>query len=172
MKKKFTSFMAILIFALITFSGMTAVAAINKQQQIIMEPQQGTVSVSGNVYGFPLNGTGPQILAGAEVYIGGGRLKNGLVFAFKSTTTDQNGYYQFEDMPIGTYLILARKPPNYLPGFRLLILTENNPVKHNVDVYLLHKLFGGNQQLMMLGLSLIPEGQDVSFEDPYECMCI
>ncbi len=168
MKKAALSMLvATLMVAIFTFSGFTALAAQNPQQQqaIRIVPQPGVVSVSGIVYGFPLNGTGPITLADAQVFIGGGKLIQGITFALKSTTTNQNGYYQFENMPIGTYLILARKPGEYLPGFRLVILTEANPIKTNVDVYLLHKIFGNTQQLMEQGMALLPEGQGVLFQE-------
>jgi len=160
---KLTLFFASLIIAIITLSGFTTLAAQNPQQKVINEPQPGIVSVSGTVFGFPLDGSGPKIIPNASVYIGGGKLKDGIHFALKSTTTNEDGYYQFENMPIGIYLVMAFKQGQYLPGFRIVILTELIPIKHNADIYLLHKLFGGSQQLMMQGMELLPEGQEVLY---------
>ncbi len=153
-------------------TGVSALA-VNQQNMNLQMKSTTTVSVSGTVFGFPLTGSGPITLADAEVYIGGGKLKDGITFAFQKTISDQNGEYQFVDIPLGTYLVMARKPGEYLPGFRLVILTEQNPVKHSVDLYLIHKLFGGGgsfqyQQYVATVMEMIPEGQEVMLEDPYE----
>jgi hypothetical protein len=42
-----------------------------------------------------------------------------------TTITDNNGQYNFTDLPLGTYHIIAAKPPFYLPsGEKTISLTE------------------------------------------------
>lgn len=168
MKKLILSaLIATLMIATIACTSFTAIAA-HQQQMNFQKMTIGSVSVSGTVYGLPLDLSGPIPLADAQVFIGGGKLKDGITFAIAGTTTNQNGYYQFENIPIGTYIVLARKPGEYFPGFRLVTLTEGNPVKHNVDIYLIHRLGliggdGGNQYMSTV-MTMIPEGQHVLFE--------
>lgn len=96
------------------------------------------ISISGTVYGLPLNGTGAVPVEGAKVFIIGGKIIGGINFAFqKSAPTSPNGYYSFSDVPIGLFLVIARKPGEYLPGFRFVRLTSSQPIKHNQDIHMI-----------------------------------
>ena len=143
-KSRQSAIVALLIVTIITFSGLSVTAAQSNvfQKQVETESEPGTISVSGNVYGFPLNGSGPVALSDAKMTIIGGKLIGGIHFAIKQTTTNGNGNYEFENIPIGTYLIIARKATGFMMSFRLVLLTENNPVKQNADIYCLPKLIG------------------------------
>jgi hypothetical protein len=102
------------------------------------------VSISGTIYGLPLDGTGPVAVEGAQLILIGGKLINGITFAFeKSSPTDENGFYSFSDIPIGIFLIVVRKPGEYLGSFRFVRLTSSQPVKHNQDISMI-RLGGGN----------------------------
>ena len=102
------------------------------------------VSISGTIYGLPLDGTGPVPVEGAQLVLTGGKLINGITFAFeKSSPTDENGFYSFSDIPIGIFFILVRKPGEYLGSFRFVRLTASQPVKHDQDISMI-RLGGGN----------------------------
>jgi hypothetical protein len=101
------------------------------------------MSISGTIYGLPLDGTGPVAVEGAQLFLIGGKLINGITFAFeKSSPTDENGFYSFSDIPIGIFLIVVRKPGEYLGSFRFVRLTSSLPVKHNQDISMIR--LGGN----------------------------
>lgn len=105
------------------------------------------VSISGTIYGLPLDGTGPVPVEGAQLVLIGGKLINGITFAFeKSSPTDENGFYSFSDIPIGIFLIVVRKPGEYLGSFRFVRLTSSQPVKHNQDISMI-RLGGGNNSI-------------------------
>jgi hypothetical protein len=81
---------------------------------------------------------------GAKVTLMGGKLIGGLTFAIeKSLPTDATGYYSFSDIPIGIFFMLARKPGEYLPSFRVVRLTASQPMKQNQDINLI-RIGGGN----------------------------
>lgn len=114
----------------------------NTLKKIMMSTS--TISVDGTVYGLPLDGTGPVAVEGANVLIIGGKIIGGIDFAIqKSSPTNANGYYSFSDIPIGLYLVVARKPGEYFPGFRFVRLTSSQPIKHNQDITMIH-MGGGN----------------------------
>ena len=145
MKKSLQSvIIAFLMVTIITCSGLSVTAAQTRlvEKHVDPEPEPGVISISGNVYGFPLNGSGSVPLPDAKITIIGGKLIGGIHFAIKQTTTNGNGNYEFENIPIGVYLIIARKAAGYMMGFRLVLLTENNPIKQNADIYCLRKLIG------------------------------
>ena len=107
-----------------------------------------SVSISGTIYGLPLDGTGPKPVEGAKVALMGGKLIGGLTFAIeKSLPTNATGYYSFSDIPIGVFLLLARKPGEYLPSFRVVRLTASQPMKQNQDINLI-RIGGGNSSKM------------------------
>ena len=111
-------------------------------QKIVMVPS--TISVSGTVYGLPLDGTGAVPVEGANVLIVGGKIIGGINFAFqKSAPTNANGYYSFSDVPVGLYLVIARKPGEYLPGVRIVRLTPSQPIKLNQDIHMI-RIGGGD----------------------------
>lgn len=104
-----------------------------------------TISISGTIYGLPLNGTGPVPVEDARVVLIGGKIIGGITFALdKSAPTNTNGYYAFSDIPIGVFLVLARKPGEYLPSFRFVRLTSSQPVKQNQDISMIRIRGGGN----------------------------
>ncbi|KYK24783.1 hypothetical protein AYK25_01770 [Thermoplasmatales archaeon SM1-50] len=120
--------------------GTPAVASL-----IQIEPKPAnTISISGTIYGLPLDGTGPVPVEGAQVSLIGGKLIGGVTFAFeKSAPTNEEGYYSFSDIPIGVFFILARKPGDYLGSFRFVRLTPSQPIKQNQDISMI-RLGGGN----------------------------
>jgi hypothetical protein len=94
-----------------------------------------TISISGTIYGLPLDGTGPAPVEDAKVLLIGGKLIGGITFALeRSSPTNENGYYAFSDIPIGIFFLLARKPGEYLPSFRIVRLTSSQPTKQNQDI--------------------------------------
>ncbi|MBN1861554.1 MAG: carboxypeptidase regulatory-like domain-containing protein [Candidatus Thermoplasmatota archaeon] len=103
-----------------------------------------TISISGTIYGLPLDGTGPVPVENAKVSLFGGKLIGGITFAFeKSLPTNSEGYYSFSDIPVGIFFVFARKPGEFLPGFRLVRLTSSQPTKQNQDINMI-RLGGGN----------------------------
>jgi hypothetical protein len=111
-------------------------------QKVVMSTS--TISIDGNV----LRWIGAVPIQGANVTIIGGKIIGGITFAFqKSTPTNANGYYSFSDVPIGLFLVIARKPGEYLPGFRFVRLTPSQPVKHNQDIHMIY--IGGNSSESM-----------------------
>jgi len=102
-----------------------------------------TISISGTIYGLPLDGTGAVPVEGAQVLLIGGKIIGGITFALeKSTPTNAEGYYSFSDIPIGIFFILARKPGEYLASFRLVRLTSSQSTKQNQDISMI-RLGGG-----------------------------
>ena len=107
-----------------------------------------TISVSGTIYGLPLDGTGPVPVEGAKVSLFGGKLIGGITFAFeKSLPTNSEGYYSFSDIPVGIFFVFARKPGEYLPGFRLVRLTSSQPTKQNQDINMIRLGAGNSSQV-------------------------
>lgn len=107
-----------------------------------------TVSLSGTVYGLPLDGTGVVPVEAAQVFLIGGKLRGGITFALeKSAPTNQEGYYSFSDIPVGIFLILARKPGEYIGSFRIVRLTSEEPTKQNQDITMI-RIGGGNSSQM------------------------
>ncbi len=106
------------------------------------------VSLSGTVYGLPLDGTGVIPVEDAQVFLIGGKLMGGITFALeKSAPTNQEGYYSFSDIPVGIFLILARKPGEYIGSFRIVRLTSDEPTKQNQDITMI-RIGGGNSSQM------------------------
>jgi len=148
-KRALSTIFLILLCVVVASPSFTALVAQPKAtmqqttvQKVVMSTN--TISVDGTVYGLPLDGTGPVPVEGANVVIIGGKIIGGITFAFqKSTPTNANGYYSFSDIPIGLYLVVARKPGEYLPGFRFVRLTPSQPVKHNQDINMI-RIGGGN----------------------------
>lgn len=146
----FLVFMCIVV-ASPSFSALIAQPKMTLQQTKVkmMVVSTSTISVDGTVYGLPLDGTGAVPVEGANVIIVGGKIIGGINFAFqKSAPTNANGYYSFSDVPIGFYLVVARKPGEYLPGFRFVRLTSSQPVKHNQDINMI-RIGGGNDSQSM-----------------------
>jgi hypothetical protein len=115
-----------------------------------------TISISGTIYGLPLDGTGPVPVKDAQVAIIGGKIIGGITFALeKSIPTNANGYYSFSDIPIGLFFVLARKPGAYLPSFRLVRLTSSLPVKQNQDINMI-RIGGGNTSQIQIMTTLLP----------------
>jgi hypothetical protein len=108
-----------------------------------------TISISGTIYGLPLDGTGAVPVEGAQVVLVGGKIIGGITFAFeKSSPTNTNGYYSFSDIPIGIFFVFARKPGEYLGSFRFVRLTSSQPVKQNQDISMIRISGGNNSQDM------------------------
>jgi len=115
-----------------------------------------SISISGTVYGLPLDGTGPVPVEGAQVVLVGGKLVGGITFALeKSLPTNAAGYYSFSDIPIGIFLMLARKPGEYLPSFRFVRLTSSQPMKQNQDINMI-RIGGGNTSQMQVATTHLP----------------
>jgi len=143
---KFILFFICVVVASPSFVALTAQPKMTFQQttvqKIVMVPS--TISVSGTVYGLPLDGTGAVPVEGANVLIVGGKIIGGINFAFqKSAPTNANGYYSFSDVPVGLYLVIARKPGEYLPGVRIVRLTPSQPIKLNQDIHMI-RIGGGD----------------------------
>jgi len=153
-KKALTTFILIfmcIVVASPSFSALIAQPKMALQQTKVkmMVVSTSTISVDGTVYGLPLDGTGAVPVEGANVLIVGGRIIGGINFAFqKSAPTNANGYYSFSDVPIGFYLVVARKPGEYLPGFRFVRLTSSQPIKHNQDINMIRTGGGNGSQSM------------------------
>jgi len=115
-----------------------------------------SISISGTIYGLPLDGTGPVPVEAAQVVLVGGKIIGGITFALeKSIPTNVNGYYSFSDIPIGIFLLLARKPGEYLPSFRFVRLTSSQPVKQNQDINLIRIGGGNNSQVIHQYLNIL-----------------
>jgi hypothetical protein len=147
------SFIAMVAQPKVTFQQTT-------MQNIVVSTS--TVSISGTVYGLPLDGTGAVPVEGAQVVIIGGKIIGGITFAFqKSTPTNANGYYAFSDIPIGLYLVVARKPGEYLPGFRFVRLTSSQPVKNNQDISMIRMGGGNSSQDISLYINTISADEQI-----------
>jgi hypothetical protein len=97
-----------------------------------------TISISGTIYGLPLNGTGAVPVENAKVALIGGKLTGGITFALESSDpSDANGSYSFTDIPLGIFFLIAHKSGEYLPGLRIVRLTESQPIKVNQDITML-----------------------------------
>jgi hypothetical protein len=121
------------------------------------------VSISGTIYGLPLDGTGPVPVEGAQVVLIGGKLVGGITFALeKSLPTNADGYYFFSDIPIGIFLMLARKPGEYLPSFRFVRLTSSQPMKQNQDINMI-RIGGGNFSQMQVATTPLPDSFEGNF---------
>lgn len=114
------------------------------------------ISISGTINGLPLDGTGPVPVEGAQVVLIGGKFIGGITFALeRSLPTNAAGYYSLSDIPIGIFLLFARKPGEYLPSFRVVRLTASQPVKENQDIDLI-RIGGGNaSQIQLATTSLL-----------------
>jgi len=149
-KKALTTFVLIFLCIIVvspSFAALVAQPKLSFQQTTVKKVVMSvsTISVDGTVYGLPLDGTGAVPVEGASVVIIGGKIIGGINFAFqKSTPTNANGYYSFSDIPIGLYLVIARKPGEYLPGLRFVRLTASQPVKHNQDITMIRSGGGSN----------------------------
>ncbi len=129
------------------FCGTTVVSS------AIVVPSNPTrvVSLSGTVYGLPLDGTGVVPVEGAQVFLIGGKLMGGITFALeKSAPTNQDGYYSFSDIPVGIFFVLARKPGEYIGSFRIVRLTADQPTKQNQDITMIRIGGGNSSQLTSL----------------------
>jgi hypothetical protein len=147
------SFIAMVAQPKVTFQQTT-------MQNIVVSTS--TVSISGTVYGLPLDGTGAVPVEGAQVVIIGGKIIGGITFAFqKSTPTNANGYYAFSDIPIGLYLVVARKPGEYFPGFRFVRLTSSQPVKNNQDISMIRMGGGNSSQDISLYINTISADEQI-----------
>lgn len=108
-----------------------------------------TVSISGTIYGLPLDGSGAVPVEDARVFLIGGKLIGGLTFAIeKSAPTNEDGYYSFSDIPIGIFFVMARKPGAYIGSFRLVRLTADIPTKQNQDITMIRIGAGNNSTLI------------------------
>jgi hypothetical protein len=103
---------------------------------IIHNPRpSSTISISGTLNGLSLNGSGAVPVEGVQVIIIGGKIFDGITFAIqRSTPSDANGYYSLSDIPLGIFLMFARKPGEYLPGLRLVQLTSSQPIKYHQNI--------------------------------------
>lgn len=102
------------------------------------------LSISGTIYGLPLDGTGVVPVEGAQVFLIGGKLIGGITFALeKSAPTNEEGHYSFSDIPIGIFFVMARKPGEYIGSFRIVRLTPDQPTKQNQDITMI-RIGGGN----------------------------
>jgi len=150
MKKRALSTIFLVLLCVViaspTFTALVAQPKVTLQQTTVqkMVVSTSTISVDGTVYGLPLDGTGAKPVADAQVFLIGGKLIGGINFAIrKGTPTNANGYYSFSDIPMGLFLVIARKPGEYLPGIRFVRLTSSQPVKHNQDITMI-RIGGGN----------------------------
>lgn len=126
------------------FCGTTVVSS-----SVLLPPNQvRMVSISGTVYGLPLDGTGVIPVEGAQVFLIGGKIMGGITFALeKSAPTNQDGYYSFSDIPVGIFFVLARKPGEYIGSFRIVRLTSDESTKQNQDITMI-RIGGGNSSQM------------------------
>lgn len=144
-KRALSTFFLVLMCVVVaspTFTALVAQPKLTLQQTTVqkMVVSTSTISVSGIVSGFP----GADPVEGANVSIIGGKIIGGINFAFrKSIPTNANGYYSFSDIPIGLFLVIARKPGEYLPGFRFVRLTPSHPTKIDQDIIMI-RIGGGN----------------------------
>ncbi|MDH7517266.1 MAG: carboxypeptidase-like regulatory domain-containing protein [Candidatus Thermoplasmatota archaeon] len=154
-KRAVSTFILVLVCIILASPGLMALVVQPKtslQQTAIKKimVSLSTISIDGTVYGLPLNGTGAVTVEGASVTLIGGKIIGGITFAFqKADKTNANGYYFFTDVPIGLFLVIARKPDEYLPGFRFVRLTSSQPVKHNQDITMIRKGGGGGSSESM-----------------------
>lgn len=115
-----------------------------------------TVSISGTIYGLPLDGTGAVPVEDAKVFLFGGKIIGGITFAFEqSAPTSENGYYSFSDIPIGIFFVMARKPGEYIGSFRIVRLTPDQPTKQNQDITMI-RIGGGNSSQLMHEITKVP----------------
>ncbi len=129
---------------ILLFIGTTVAAGV----MVYAASPTSTISVSGTVYGLPLDGTGPVPVEGAKVVLIGGKFIGGVTFAFeRSLPTNAAGYFSFSDIPVGIFLVFARKPGAYLPSFRIVRLTAAQPIKENQDISMI-RIGGGNASQM------------------------
>ena len=168
MKKRALSTIFLVLMCVVVaspaFTALVAQPKVTFQQTTVqkMIVSTSTVSISGTVYGLPLDGTGAVPVEGAQVVIIGGKIIGGITFAFqKSTPTNANGYYSFSDIPIGLYLVVARKPGEYLPGFRFVRLTSSQPVKNNQDISMIRMGGGNNSQDISLYINTISADEQI-----------
>jgi len=148
----FILFLICIVVASPSFTALVVQPKTSLQQTTVkkMMVSLGTISIDGTVYGLPLDGTGAVAVEGASVTLIGGKIIGGITFAFqKGTPTNANGYYFFTDIPIGLFLVIARKSDEYLPGFRFVRLTASQPVKHNQDITMIRKGGGGGSSESM-----------------------
>lgn len=126
------------------FCGTTIISS-----AIVVPPNPARVeSLSGTVYGLPLDGSGVVPVEGAQVFLIGGKLMGGITFALeKSAPTTEDGYYSFSDIPVGIFFVLARKPGEYIGSFRIVRLTSDEPTKQNQDITMI-RIGGGNSSQM------------------------
>lgn len=126
------------------FCGTTVVSS-----SVLLPPNPVRMeSISGTVYGLPLDGTGVVPVEGAQVFLIGGKIMGGITFALeKSAPTNQDGYYSFSDIPVGIFFVLARKPGEYIGSFRIVRLTSDEPTKQNQDITMI-RIGGGNSSQM------------------------
>jgi hypothetical protein len=150
MKKRALSTIFLILMCVVvaspTFTALVAQPKVTLQQTTVQKimVSTSTISISGTVYGLPLDGTGAVPVEGAQVVLIGGKIIGGITFAFqKSTPTNANGYYSFSDIPVGIFLVVARKPSEYLPGFRFVRLTPSQPIKQNQDIHMI-RIGGSN----------------------------
>ena len=142
-------------------------AAINAQQQSkILESETLEIgAIAGKVYALPLDLSGPKPLANATVYLIGGSIGNGFAFVYKQTTSDSNGVYGFNNLPLGRYIVLALKPGAYLPGFRTVKLTNLRPIRSNVNLFLIQLSGSMNAEYISEAMTMIPEDQQVLLQE-------
>lgn len=166
-KRALSTFFLVLMCVVVASPAFTALVAQPKVtfQQTTMQKMivsTSTVSVSGTVYGLPLDGTGAVPVEGAQVVLIGGKIIGGITFAFeKSTPTNANGYYSLSDIPLGLFLVVARKPGEYLPGFRFVRLTSSQPVKNNQDISMIRMGGGNNSQDISLYINTISADEQI-----------
>jgi hypothetical protein len=166
-KRALSTFFLVLMCVVVASPAFTALVAQPKvtfQQTTVqkMIVSTSTVSVSGTVYGLPLDGTGAVPVEGAQVVLIGGKIIGGITFAFeKSTPTNANGYYSLSDIPLGLFLVVARKPGEYLPGFRFVRLTSSQPVKNNQDISMIRMGGGNNSQDISLYINTISADEQI-----------
>lgn len=168
MKKRalstFFLFLMCVVVASPAFTALVAQPKVTFQQTTVQKVivSTSTVSISGTVYGLPLDGTGAVPVEGAQVVLIGGKIIGGITFAFqKSTPTNANGYYSFSDIPLGLFLVVARKPGEYFPGFRFVRLTSSQPVKNNQDISMIRMGGGNNSQDISLYINTISADEQI-----------
>ena len=168
-KKKSYIFSFVLVIALLSCPGLTALTL--QQQSVSIEEETGAIGrIAGKVYGLPLDLSGPEPVPNATVYLIGGTIQLGFAFVFKQTTSDMFGNYDFNNLPIGRYVVLAMKPGTYLPGFRHVKLTTFWPQRLNVNIFLIR--IGGGESMSITydeyvseAMTMIPHDQQVILQE-------
>lgn len=135
-----------------------------QQSEILDEEVVGSGIIAGRVYGLPLDLSGPIRLADAKVILISVDLEGNFGFVYAMATSDSQGYYYFNGVPLNRYAILAIKS-GYIPAFRTIKLTWLRPLRFNVNLYMIQMggATEGYYKYVSQAMEMIPEDQQVLF---------